>query len=160
MARKVKKNKDHVLISNNRAFYDYAISEDFLAGIMLTGSEVKSLRKGHANLRGAFITAKIDGGKYYVYLHNFMINPYQGHDDNTNVRRKRILLLNPREIEQIHTKSNAKGSNIIPLAVELHHNLIKVKIALAIGKKKYDKRQALKDKAIRRDLSQDKSIKI
>lgn len=136
-------------ISNRRAFYDYAIQDRFEAGINLTGSEVKAVRLGHADLTGSFV--RISGSE--AYLINAKIFPYQymrpeGYDE----RRSRKLLLHKREIIALKSKTEGSNLTIVPLLLYTTHHLIKLELALGKGKKKYQKREALRKKDIQREI--------
>lgn len=134
-------------IRNRKAFHDYHILDRWEAGIALTGSEVKSLRAGKANLRDAYGRIK-DGEIYLVGAH---ISPYDpASRDNHEPRRDRRLLLHRREIRRLIGKVMEKGLTLVPLAFYFKRGKVKVEIALASGKRKYDKREAIKEKDIRR----------
>lgn len=142
-----KKNSD--LVSNRRAHFDYEILETFEAGIMLVGTEVKSLRAHQGSLQDAYIL--LSGNE--VILKNASIAPYQfGSVFNHLERRERKLLLHKREIEKLRKMSEDKGLTLIPLAIYLKGGLIKVKIAVARGKKHYDKRESIKTKEEKRNM--------
>ena len=131
------------IVTNPAARRDYEIIETYEAGIELKGSEVKSLREHRANLKGSF--ARIDGGD--VYLYNFHINPYkQASSYAPEPKRPRRLLLHAREIRRLIGQTSERGYTLIPLRVYFKHGLAKVEIALARGKRRYDKRQEIKRK--------------
>ncbi len=137
-----------VLVKNKRAKFDYAITETLLAGIVLSGPEVKSLRGGHASLAGSYVTVK----SREAYLLNAQINPYApAAENNAEPTRSRKLLLHRRELERIIGQKKA-GLVAIPTAIVLDHNLIKVEIGLGQGKKKYDKRESIKKRDTEREL--------
>jgi len=144
------------LVTNRKAFHDYEILETFEAGIMLQGSEVKSLRNHGGSLQDAYILIAENGD---VVLKNASIAPYKygtsifGHEE----RRDRKLLLHKREIERLRTTFQVKGFAIIPLAIYLKNGFIKIKIGCARGKKAYDKRQSLKAKEHKRSI--DRALK-
>ncbi len=138
-----------VVASNRRARHDYEIVEVFEAGIVLLGSEVKSLRDGRANLKDSFAHVK-DGE---VWLVGAYIGPYSfsregGHDPE----RTRKLLLNRREIDQISGKIAEKGLTLIPLRLYFKEGKVKVEIALARGRRTVDKREAIKEREQRREM--------
>lgn len=145
MAKKsAKKKKDpagNIAASNPKARHDYSILDSFEAGIVLTGSEVKSLRQGRASLREAF--AVIQDGE--VYLVNMHIPPYaQAGYSQHEPTRKRKLLLHKSEIERLVGKTAEKGLTLVPLKCYFAHGLAKIELGLAKGKKNYDRREDLK----------------
>jgi SsrA-binding protein len=139
-----KDDPEETLIADNRkALHDYHVLETFEAGIALLGTEVKSLRAGNANLKDAF--ARVDGGE--VYLHNCHISPYShGGYANHDPLRPRKLLLHRSEILKLAQKTRSGGQTLVPLRLYLSKGRIKVEIALAKGKKLWDKREAIKEK--------------
>ncbi len=145
------------IISNNKkAFHDYTIFEKYVAGIVLTGTEIKSVRRGGVNLKDGF--AKIEKGE--IWLHNCHISPYeQGNRYNHEAERTRKLLLNKNEILKMLGKIKKEGYAIIPLSLFLENGWAKVEIALAKGKKLHDKREDIAKKAINRDLQRNFKIK-
>lgn len=136
------------IVRNRKALHDYHILDRWEAGIALSGSEVKSLREGKANLRDAY--GKIEDGE--VYLVSAHISPYDpAARDNHDPRRPRKLLLHRREIRKLIGKVMEKGLTLVPLSIYFNdRGKVKVELALAAGKKQYDKRAALKEKDIRR----------
>lgn len=146
------------LIFNKKAQYEYTISKKFIAGIVLSGSEVKSLRLGQASLNGSYIKKIGDE----LFLINAQINAYSfAKQEDYDPKRSRKLLLKKTELESLIEASQQKGFAIIPLAFFLSHNLIKLEIALAKGKKEYEKRESLKKKDLQRELAlRDKKIRI
>lgn len=146
------KHKGSELVSNRRASYDYEIIKTFEAGIVLFGTEVKSLRNHGGNLRDSYVLVSQQGK---VLLKNASIAPYRfGNLFNHEDKRDRFLLLHKREIAELKTLSQEKGFALIPLAMYVKNGFIKVKIACAKGKKNYDKRQALKEKEHKRTIQQ------
>lgn len=143
-----KKNKK--IISNNRkAFHDFTIFDKYTAGIVLMGTEIKSIRKGAVNLKDSF--AKIEDGE--IFLYNCHISPYeQGNRYNHEPERVRKLLLNKKEIEKMLGKIKKEGYTIIPLELFLINGFAKLEIGLAKGKKLYDKREDLAKKSQNRDM--------
>jgi SsrA-binding protein len=133
---------------NRKARYDFQIQSTFEAGIELQGSEVKSIRAGRLNLSDAY--AVVVGGQ--VFLKNLHISAYtQAADENHDPLRTRRLLLHKREIRKLRVQTEIKGLTLVPLAVYFKGNLAKIELAVAIGRKKYDKRQAIaKDDARRK----------
>ena len=143
MSPKEKDPAARVLASNRQAFHHYFIGDRFEAGIALLGTEVKSLRAGNANLKDAF--ARVDGRE--VYLHNCHISPYShGGYANHDPLRPRKLLLHRSEILKLAQKTRSGGQTLVPLRLYLSKGRIKVEIALAKGKKLWDKREAIKEK--------------
>lgn len=136
------------IVRNRKALHDYHILDRWEAGLALTGSEVKSLREGKANLRDAY--GKIQGDE--IFLVNAHISIYDpAARDNHDPRRERKLLLHRREIRKLIGKVMEKGLTLIPLSLYFNESgKAKVELALAAGKKQYDKRAALKEKDIRR----------
>ena len=142
---------DKKIISTNRkAFHDYLIFDKFTAGIVLTGTEIKSIRKGMINLKDSF--AKIENGE--VFLYNMHISPYeQGNRYNHEPERVRKLLLTKQEINKMLGKIKKDGYAIVPLELFLSHGFAKIEIGLAKGKKLYDKREAIAKKTQDRDIA-------
>ena len=144
------------IISNNKkAFHDYNIVEKFDAGMVLTGTEIKSIRKGAINLKDGF--AKIEDNE--VWLYNVHISPYeQGNRFNPAPERKRKLLLNKNEILKMAGKVKKEKYTIVPLNIFLENGWAKCEIALAKGKQLHDKREDIAKKAVERDIA--RNIKI
>ncbi len=131
------------LATNRRARHDYEILETMEAGIALLGTEVKSARAGRIQLKDSYVEV-VEGEAFLVGAH---ISPYShGNRANHDPERRRKLLLNRREIERLFGRTTIQGQTCVPLSVYLKGNRIKVEIALAKGKKHYDKRQAAKAK--------------
>ena len=138
-----------VISSNKKAYFDYSIFEKYVAGIVLTGTEIKSVRAGAINLKDSFI--KIEN--FEAWLYNCHISPYDmGNRYNHEPLRVRKLLLNKKEILKILNKQKQETSTIIPLNAFLKKGYLKLEIALCKGKKLYDKRESLKKKDIARNL--------
>lgn len=139
--------------SNKKAYHEYFIEEKYEAGIVLVGTEVKSVRQGKVNLKDSYVNIK--DGEAYVY--NMHISPYEkGNIYNVDPLRVRKLLLNKREIRKLVGLITLKGYSIIPLNLYLKNGLLKMEISVAKGKKNYDKRQVLAKKdAERRILRRD-----
>ena len=138
---------------NKKARHEYFISEAFEAGMVLLGPEVKSLREGRANLVDSY--AKIRNGE--VYIHNMHISPYPfAHHAPMDPMRIRKLLLNKREIKRLIGKTEEKGFTLVPTKVYFAKGRAKVEIALAKGKRKYDKRRALKEKDLKREMDEER----
>jgi SsrA-binding protein len=137
-----------LIAQNKKARHDYHILDTYECGIALTGTEVKSLRQGRASLVDGF--AQLDGGE--VWLHNVHIPEYaQGTWTNHTARRKRKLLLHRYEIDKLIGKTQETGHTLVPLQLYFLNGRAKVEIALAKGKKEYDKRHALREKQDRRE---------
>jgi len=130
------------ICTNKKAYHDYHIEDKYEAGIVLTGTEVKSLRDGNANLKDSY--AKIKNGE--LYLINAHISPYScGNIFNHDPKRDRKLLMHKREINRLLGKVSEKGFTIVPLALYFNKkNQVKVELGLAKGKTLYDKREAIK----------------
>ena len=143
------KTEGRVLAQNKKARHDYFIEETIEAGMVLKGTEIKSVRAGRINLKDSF--ARIENGE--VFLHNAHIAPYeQGNQFNHDPLRTRKLLLNKHEINKWIGKTQQAGYSLIPLKVYLKNSVAKVLLGLAKGKKKYDKREAIKQKDIKREM--------
>lgn len=136
-----------IIHKNKKAYFDYEILQEFTAGILLTGAEVKSIRGGHVNLKGAYVS--IQNGE--AFLKNSHISKYS-HDQSEDYDpfRVRKLLLNKREIEKLSSNLNTQGVTIVALAVGLAGRNIKAIIALVRGKKKHDKRDTIKGREQKR----------
>ncbi|KJJ85819.1 SmpB protein [Candidatus Omnitrophus magneticus] len=138
------------VISNKTVLRDYTVEKTFEAGIQLSGGEVKSLRAGKANLQGSF--AHIEKGEMFLY--NMHISPYEFCLQNIEPLKVRKLLMHKNEIFHILNKVNQKGYTIVPLKVYFKKRYAKVELALAVGKKLYDKRTAIKEKEVNREIKQ------
>ena len=138
---------------NRKARHDYHIEDTFEAGMVLVGTEVKSLRIGRANLKDAY--AKITRGE--VFVHQVHIGEYPfAYYDNHNPLRIRKLLLNKHEIKRLYGKVNEKGYSLVPLSIYFKGGKAKMKLALARGKRKHDKREAIRRRDEKRDLDRQK----
>ena len=145
-----------IVANNKKAFHDYLIIEKFNAGMVLTGTEIKSIRKGAINLKDGF--AKIEDNE--VWLYNTHINPYeQGNRFNPDPARKRKLLLNKKEILKMLGKVKKEKYTIVPLNVFLENGWAKIEIALAKGKQLHDKREAIAKKDMDRDIARHTKIR-
>ncbi|TMD35514.1 MAG: SsrA-binding protein SmpB [Chloroflexi bacterium] len=135
---------------NRRAYHDYFIDEKYEAGMMLTGTEIKSVRNGRANLRDGFV--RIDGRE--AWLENVHISPYaQGNVMNQEPVRPRKLLLHRKEISSLIGKVKQKGYTLIPLRMYIARNRAKVEVGLARGKRQYDKREAIAEREAKREIA-------
>lgn len=143
--------QSEVNIKNRRATFDYAISETFTAGIVLTGTEIKSLRLGKASLVDTFCYVASDG----VWVKNMYVAEYfYGTYNNHQERRDRKLLLNKKEIQRLSKSSKEAGMSIIPLRLFINDKgYAKLVIGLGRGKKEYDKRQAIKEREDKRSIA-------
>ncbi|MDD4957451.1 MAG: SsrA-binding protein SmpB [Candidatus Omnitrophica bacterium] len=141
--------ENKTLITNRQALHDYYIEKRFEAGLQLRGDEVKSLRAGNANLKGSF--AKIEGTE--IFLHGMHISPYDFTREAADPVRARKLLLHSSEIKQLVQCVSREGYTIVPVKVYFKRGYAKVEIALAKGKKLYDKRKSIKEKEAQRDMA-------
>ena len=147
--------EQHVVVTNRKAFHDYHILDKYEAGMELLGSEVKSLREGNCNLSQAYIIIR----KGQAWLSGVHIKPYShtGFDGHEAVRNRKLLLHN-REIIKLKTKLDQKGLTAIPLKIYFNKKgLAKLELALAKGKKNYDKKIALKERDIKRESERELS---
>lgn len=141
-------------IENRKARHEYRVHETFEAGVVLKGTEVKSLREGNASLSEAF--AYMQDGE--VWLRDMYIKPYkQGSWANHEERRSRKLLLKKREIAELDKAVNRKGFTIIPLKLYFKRGYAKILLGIAEGKKKYDKREDIKERDVKREI--DRKVK-
>lgn len=133
---------------NRRARHDYDIMETFDAGLVLTGTEIKSVRSHRADIRDAY--AAVERGE--AWLHNMHISPYEpGSRDNPSTRRTRKLLLHRREINRLIGRVVEKGLTIIPLKLYLERGYAKIELGLARGRRQWDKRQAIAEREAKRE---------
>lgn len=152
MAKEKKGTK--IAATNRRAHHEYFILETIEAGIALTGTEVKSLRQGKANINDAF--ARVDSGECILY--DMHISPYDfGNRFNPDPRRPRKLLLHKKEILKLHGEIREKGLTLVPLKLYFVRGMVKVELGLAKGKKLYDKRDDIAKKEANRKI--DRAIK-
>ncbi|MHB9144060.1 MAG: SsrA-binding protein SmpB [Symbiobacteriia bacterium] len=146
----MKRDEIHVVSDNRKAWYDYAVEETYEAGLVLTGTEVKSLRLGHANLRDSY--AVIEGGE--VFLYNVHISPFeQAHRFNHEPLRKRKLLMHKQEIVRLLGRVREKGYTLVALKLYFKGGRAKVELGLARGKKQYDKRHDIADRDAKREVA-------
>lgn len=144
------KTSSNELVSNRKAFHEYEILESFEAGIVLQGTEVKSLKDHGGSLQDAYILISAHNE---AILKNGSISLYKfGNIHNHEEKRDRILLLHKKEIWTLKTQAQEKGLTLIPLSIYLKKGMIKVKVAVAKGKKSYDKREDLKSKDAKRSM--------
>ncbi len=141
------------IAENRKARHDYFIEEELEAGLVLLGSEVKSLRQGRANLKDAY--ARVKGGEIYVY--QMHISPYTfTHYDNHDPLRPRKLLLHKEQIKKLYGKINEKGLTLVPLRLYFKGGRVKLSIAVAKGKRLYDKRETIRRRDEKREQDREK----
>ena len=137
------------IAQNKKAYHDYFVEDSFEAGIVLHGTEVKSLRQGHCSIKESFVD--IDNGE--VFIHQMHISPYeQGNIFNKDPMRVRRLLAHKREIMRLYGHVKQEGYSLIPISIYFKNSKVKVQVGLCRGKKLYDKRQDLAAKAAKRDI--------
>jgi SsrA-binding protein len=152
----MKKMGTKVVASNRRARYEFFIEDSLEVGLVLTGTEVKSIRQGKVNLKESH--ASIEGGE--VFIVNMNISPYeQGNIQNVDPIRKRKLLLHKRQIRKLQQETQIKGFTLIPLSVYIKDGKVKMELATAKGKKLYDKRDDIAKKDSERRMKQHSSEK-
>ena len=143
--------QDHIKIiaENRKARHDYFMEDEFEAGMVLKGTEVKSLRQGRANLKDSY--AKVRNGE--IWVHQMHISPYSfAYYDNHDPVRIRKLLLHDYEIKKLSVKLNERGYSLIPLRLYFREGKVKMLLGLAKGKRQYDKRVSLRQRDQKRDL--------
>jgi SsrA-binding protein len=138
---------DQTVITNRKARYDYHVLETWECGIVLAGAEVKSIREGRANLRDGY--ARVEDGE--VWLHGMHVSPYAFSRGELDPVRKRKLLLHARQIAELAQRTQEKGLTLVPTRVYFKDGRVKVALALARGKRAYDKRQALAERDAKRE---------
>lgn len=145
----MKESGEENICTNRRARHEYTIEETIEAGLVLKGSEVKSLREGKANLQDSY--ARIEKGE--ALLLNAHVNPYSASSQfNHSPTRPRKLLLHKKELSRLVGKVKEKGLTLVPLRLYFKNGIAKVELALARGKKMYDKRESLKKKEMQREM--------
>ena len=150
------KKKKKLIVNNKKAIHDYFILEKYEAGIVLHGTEVKSLRMGKCSIKEAFI--RVENGEMFIY--GMHISPYEkGNIFNKDPLRVKKLLLHRKEIDKIFGKMKEQGITVVPLQVYFSGSLVKVEIGLAKGKKLYDKRADIAKKDQRREAQRDFKIR-
>ena len=144
--------KGNISINNRKAGYEYEFLEKFTAGMVLKGTEIKSIREGRVNLQEAFCVVY----KGEIFVREMHISPYSNATHyNHELTRERKLLLNKKEIEKLESKTEEKGLAIVPVKLFINEKgLAKMVIALGRGKKLHDKRQSLKEKDLKREIKQ------
>ena len=149
-----KKHKK-IIAENRKARFNYFIEDEYEAGLVLVGTEVKSLRQGRANLTDSY--ASIKNGEVYIY--NMHIGPYPfAYYNNHEPMRPRKLLLHKHEIKRLYAKVNEKGHSLVPLRLYFKDGKVKIIIAVAKGKRKYDKRETIRRRDEKRDLDRERKL--
>jgi len=138
---------DHVVITNRKARHEYFVLETFECGVVLRGAEVKSIRFGRANLQDAY--ARVENGE--VWLYGMHVSPYEFSRGDLDPVRRRKLLLHHKEIMELTRATEEKGITLVPLRVYFKDGRCKVEIAIARGKARYDKRQAIATRDAQRE---------
>lgn len=145
-----------IITTNRKAFHDYTIFDKYVAGMVLTGTEIKSIRKNAINLKDSF--CKIEDNE--IFLYNCHISPYeQGNRFNHEAERTRKLLLTKKEILKMHSKVKKDSYSIIPLELFLTHGFAKLEIGLAKGKKLHDKRDDIAKKDQKREMDRASKVR-
>ena len=148
---------EQTIVVNRRARHDYAIEETIEAGLVLSGTEIKSIRAGRANLAEAY--ARIERGE--AWLIGAHIAPYeQGNRNNHEPTRTRKLLLHRDQIAELIGRTQARGQTLVPLRLYIRNGLAKLELGIARGKKAHDKRRAIAERDMRRELERDTKAKI
>ncbi len=136
-------------ILNKKAYHDYFIENIYEAGIVLMGTEIKSIRKGNCNIKDCYGIIK----NHEVYLLNMYIGQYkEGNIFNHDETRSRKLLLHKKEIKKLEQEIELRGNTLVPVKIYLKNNRVKVSLAVCKGKKNYDKRESIKERDIKRDV--------
>ena len=152
----MKKSNDKTLARNKKARHNYFIEESMEVGLVLTGTEVKSMRQGKVNIKDSY--AQIENGEVFVI--NMHVSPYeQGNIYNTDPLRKRKLLLHKKEINKLTGYTTQKGYSLIPLALYLKNGKVKMELSVAKGKKLYDKRDSIAKRDAERRIQKHMSPK-
>jgi SsrA-binding protein len=138
-----------MVTENRKARHDYHIEEEIEAGMVLLGTEVKAMRMGRANLKDSY--GKFKNGELYIYQMHISAYPFAFFDNHEPLRQRK-LLLKRSELKRLYGKMREKGFTLIPLRVYFRDGKAKITIALARGKRKYDKREAIKDREMKREL--------
>lgn len=145
------KNTQQIRIKNRKAEYEYFLLSRLTAGIVLTGTEIKSIRQGKVNLTDAW--CRVDIGELWVVGLHIAEYSHGGHYNHTPLRERK-LLVNKKELRKLESKMKEKGTSIIPTVLFINENgYAKLEIAIAKGKKQYDKRETIKEKDVRRDMN-------
>ena len=145
--------RDKMEIKNKKAYFDYFIEEEIECGIVLKGTEIKSIRDGKANLKDSYAVIR----NHEVYLLNTHISEYtEGNIFNHDPRRSRKLLLHKREILKLESKVNQEGCTLVPLKLYFNKNKVKILLGLCKGKKTFDKRETIKERDLKREAEKNK----
>lgn len=148
-----KTSEEKNVVTNRKALHEYFIIDRFETGIVLKGTEVKSLRQGNANLQDSYASLR----KGEIWLIGMHISPFEkGNINNHDPKRDRKLLLHKREIRRLIGRVAEKGLTLVPLRVYFKNNVAKIELGLAKGKKSYDKREAIKRREVERHMRQEK----
>jgi SsrA-binding protein len=148
----VQDDQEKAVATNRKAFHDYFVDEVVEAGVVLTGTEIKSVRAGRLNLRDSY--AKVVDGEMWMY--NVHISPYeQGNRFNHDPNRPRKLLLHRKEIKQLQRKAEEKGFTLVPLRMYIKSHRAKVQLAVARGRRAYDKREAVAERDAQREIDRE-----
>ncbi len=143
---------ERTVVTNRKALHDYFILERFETGIVLKGTEVKSLRQGSANLQDGYAMVR-NGEIWLIGLH---ISPFEkGNINNHDPKRERKLLMHRKEIRKLIGKTSDKGTTLVPLRVYFKNNIVKLELGLARGKQVHDKREAIAKREMERQLRRD-----
>jgi len=153
MVTNMETTHNKTVTENRKARYNYYIEDTYEAGMVLLGTEVKSLRLGRANLKDSY--AKIRGGEVFVYQMHIGHYPYANYENHEPLRRRK-LLLHKHEIKKLYGKVNEMGFSLIPLKVYFKNGKAKITLALARGKRKYDKRETIRRRDEKRELERGK----
>jgi SsrA-binding protein len=148
--------KNDIQIKNKRAYFDYSIIDKYNAGLALLGTEIKAIRQGKANMTDAFCMFIGD----VLYVRNLHISEYSHSSfHHHDIKRDRVLLLHKKELKKLKVKSEEKGYTIVPLRIFTNERgFAKIEIALATGKKEFDKRDSIKDRESKREM--DRAMKV
>ena len=144
-----------IISKNRKAYFDYEVIDEYVAGIVLVGTEVKSIKSNKVSLLGSFCF--IENNEIFIKSMDISVNKETSHTLNHNPTRERKLLMKKKEIVKLHESITQKGLTVVPLEIFLTDSgFIKIKIGLVKGKKLYDKRESLKAKDLDRDLQRNK----
>lgn len=156
MAKPKKKSRRDPEILNRKARFEYAITDTLEVGIVLEGSEVKSIREGHASIAEGYVRAEMEP-RPLLQLHGSTVQEYAPAPGGHSPKRVRTLLAHRRQIEKLHVQTQQKGVTIVPLRLYFKNGIVKIEIGLGTGKARHDKRQDIKireaDRDIRRAMS-------
>lgn len=143
-----------VLAINKKARFDYELLDKYEAGLVLTGQEVKAIKSGQVSLKGSYVIPRTINGRTDLYLLGAQVSPYKaaGPLPNYDPRRERKLLMNRWEIDKLLGKKQEQGLTLVPLKIYTSHSFLKLEFAVGRGKKKYDKREAIKKRDVDRRL--------